>query len=504
MSGGTPDVDPWLGKTIGGRYVLRRRIGRGGMGVVYEADHAALDRRVAIKLIAAAETNDAYLIRFRREAKLASRITHEHVVHVYDVGIEDGADYIVMELVEGRDLGRELEGGPLSIARTIAIARQLLHGLHAIHEGGIVHRDFVKLMDFGIARSLGDASLTVTGRVVGTPNFMSPEQLRGQTVDHRTDLYAVGVTLFAMLAGRLPFEGNTAHLAGQHVFSAPPSLAKLRPEAPAALVAAVDRAHAKAPEDRFPDALAFAAALDAEPLAVATPPAAAATPEVTTLVARPRGAGARTILVGGAIGAIAVTLAAIAYVRLARDDDASGPAVVAHAPRVPVDAAPATIVDAVIDATTAAPGPDRPIAPTPSTPDPRPRPPSDDPERCQCIPTNAPDILALCQTKGPSLCRCDTSAGASLCPVQVDDVHHECPDGSYRTYHLPGRADDPCSGYPVSRSDKPLAENTSGHLECDVCAGAALTSFRGHSGDRCSGFYWRTGEPKTGTLAHCE
>ncbi|MBL0213973.1 MAG: protein kinase [Myxococcales bacterium] len=550
-----PEADPWIGKTIEGRYVIRRRIGRGGMGVVYEAEHAALDRRVAIKVIAAKEAPEAYLTRFRREAKLASRITHEHLVHIYDVGtdLESSSEFIVMEYVEGRDLGKELDGGRLSIARTIAIARQLLQGLHAIHEGGVIHRDikptnvmltarsgdrdYVKLMDFGIARAIDDVSLTATGHVVGTPNFMSPEQLRGQEVDHRTDLYAVGVTMFAMIAGKLPFEGNTAMLAGQHVFQPPPSLAKLRPETPPALIAAVERALAKAPADRFADALAFAKALEPEAMvapaaAPASAPAAVDSREVATVSSRPPArAPARRLLLLGGLAVAAATAGVIWYVQRPTADAPPTPIGSAAPPIVrpaQVDAAVTAVVtpgvppvDAAPDATTTSAGPDTPIDPQDGgkPPDKRPPPVGGGSDLlCHCLPTNAADQFPLCPQKGTSLCRCDTNDGASLCPTKlvikkvcsgsepIDCAPNGvvCTDKEYAKYHLPGRADEPCSGFAVPRWGEPNPNRVTGHLECDVCPGVPLDRFPGREGEPCGGFYWRTGEPKSGTLAHCK
>ncbi len=551
-----PEHDPWIGKTIEGRYVVRRRIGRGGMGVVYEAEHAALDRRVAIKVIAAKEAPEAYLTRFRREAKLASRITHEHLVHIYDVGtdLESSSEFIVMEYVEGRDLGKELDGGPLSIARTIAITRQLLQGLHAIHEGGVIHRDikptnvmltarsgdrdYVKLMDFGIARAIDDVSLTATGHVVGTPNFMSPEQLRGQEVDHRTDLYAVGVTMFAMIAGKLPFEGNTAMLAGQHVFQPPPSLAKLRPETPPALVAAVERALAKAPADRFADARAFANALEPEAMAApvamnagAPAPAGVDSRELATVSSRPPARSrARWALLAAALVATAATAGVIWYVQRPTPETSRPPAGSATPPSVrtaQVDAAvtavvtPSVLADAGSDATMTGAGPDTPIDlhDGGKPPDKRPVPAGGASDLlCHCLPTNAADQFPLCPQKGTSLCRCDTADGASLCPTRlvikkvcsgsepIDCAPNGvvCGDKLYTKYHLPGRADEACSGFGVPRWGEPDPNRVTGHLECDVCPGVPLDRFPGREGEPCGGFYWRTGEPKSGTLAHCK
>ncbi len=534
------DVDPWIGRTIDGRYKITRRIGRGGMALVYEAQHAALDRRVAIKLIAAPEPTDVFLTRFRREAKLASRISHEHIVHIYDVGIDEESrlDYIVMELVEGRDLGKELGVGPLSIERTIRIARQLLDGLHAIHEGGIVHRDikpanvmlttrsgdrdFVKLMDFGIARAYGDATLTVTGHVIGTPAFMAPEQLRGQEVDRRTDLYAFGVTLFAMVAGELPFDGNTAMLAGAHVFQPPPSLAKLRPETPPALIAAIERALAKAPADRFADAMELARALERRDLPSRAP--ATAQPSVVTVAERPRAkqpsrVRSRVPLLLGGVAAAAVIGAAIWYLQRPAGTVAPAPTTTAViAPplppvNVPDAAAPPPI--AANDAPAGA-GPETPIEPRQlgkPTGQPAKRVAGGPAQWCQCTPSNAPDVSALCPTLGPSLCRCDTAGGRSLCPSKavIDPSCYDCganfvvcPDALYATYHLPGRVDEPCKGWMVTQSGDPDETRYNGHLQCDVCPDVNLGRFKGHAGEPCSGFYWRTGEAKTGTLAHCE
>jgi len=536
------DDDPLIGKTIEGRYVLRRLVGRGGMGVVYEAEHAALDRRVAIKLIAAKQASEDFLTRFRREAKLASRISHEHLVHVYDVGTdaETGADFLVMEYAPGRDLGKELAAGPMGFARAISIARQLLEALHAIHEGDIIHRDikptnvmlttrsgerdFVKLMDFGIARAIGDASLTMTGHVMGTPSYMSPEQLRGQVLDRRSDLYAVGVTLFAMIAGRLPFEGNTALLAGQHVFEPPPSLAKLRPGTPPALIAAVERALAKSPADRFPDALAFVRALDGETPPIAetqSPPTANERPPriLPTANERPPRRRSRAPRIAIVLAAAAV-LGAILWFAL-RSPATHAPAetpVLSPRP-VAIDAGVVEVViaaDAGLDAATVDPP-----AKT-SAPDKRPKPSvaGGPPLACQCIPTNAPDIIGLCATRGPSLCRCDAADGTSLCPTTAENrlrcsdaaktdcvlVSVVCPDAQYAAYHRPGRVDEPCSGFLVPRWGwgDPDPTRQQGHLECDVCAGAKLDAFRGHDGEACTGFYWRTGESKSGKLAHCQ
>ncbi|MBA3462008.1 MAG: serine/threonine protein kinase [Deltaproteobacteria bacterium] len=524
--------DSWVGKTIDGRYVLRRRIGKGGMGVVYEAEHAALERRVAIKLIAAAEATDGYLERFRREAKLASRITHEHLVHIYDIGSDrdTGADYIAMEYVDGHDLGKELKAGPLGIPRAVAITKQLLKGLQAIHSGGIIHRDikpgnvmlttrngerdFVKLMDFGIARALGDASLTMTGHVMGTPSFMAPEQVRGQEVDHRTDLYAVGVTLFAMVAGKLPFEGDTAMLAGAHVFQPPPSLATVRPDTPRAIVVAVERALAKAPSDRFADARDFAAALDAPP-----PHARDA---VETVAARPprRERRSRAPWIAAVLVSCAAIAGAIAYTQrpTAKRDEV----IATSPPPAPPAPAPAPVIDAAIDvdATIDLVEPAVPNAPPPakgSVAKPVAAASNRPVQFCQCQPTNAPDVYGLCASAGRPVCRCDAN-GRSLCPSPLvnqgacdrykdggcQKLLVECPDKRYAEFHVPGTQGAACSGYEVPLFEaRGSPDPIRGTLNCDVCPGTRLDSFRGQPGDPCTGYYWRTGEQKTGKLAHC-
>jgi serine/threonine-protein kinase len=273
-----------IGRTIDGRYLVRRLIGHGGMGAVYEAEHIGLDRTVAIKFLLGDTTDRDMLARFRQEARTASRVVHDHVVQIYDVGQDEtGLDFIAMEYLEGTDLRAVIEAGALAPARAVKIMQQLLAGLHAIHQSGILHRDvkpanvllverdgdpdFVKLTDFGIAKP-ADASapqLTDTGKVVGTPQYMAPEQLTGDGSDHRADLYAAGLTLYEMLAGTAPFVSSaSAQLIAMQLTQAPPSLAVAVPGLPPALIAAVDRALAKDPDKRWADAPAFAAALTGE------------------------------------------------------------------------------------------------------------------------------------------------------------------------------------------------------------------------------------------------
>nr|MDQ3298558.1 serine/threonine protein kinase [Myxococcota bacterium] len=258
-----PGDDPYLGRTIDGRYAIHRLLGRGGMGAVYEARHIALDRRVAVKFLLSDAARPDDIERFRREARAASRIDHENVVRIFDTGTDQDVCYIAMELVDGLDLRKLIaEAGRLEPARATELTRQLLAGLEAIHDAGIVHRDIkpgnlvvtriagrevLKIMDFGISKTR-EPGLTAIGSAIGTPEFMAPEQRTGQDVDHRADLYAAGLTLHVMLTGSLPGEAPT--VAHQTPDQVPPELAPV-----------TARALARLPAARFSSAREFAAAL---------------------------------------------------------------------------------------------------------------------------------------------------------------------------------------------------------------------------------------------------
>ena len=281
-----PAIDPLIGTVIGGRYQLIRRIGKGGMGLVYEADHLGIGKRVAVKLLLDKYSDDPEVVaRFEREARTASAIGDEHIVEVFDAGVtEDGRSYLVMELLIGLSLADVAEAtGPMPAARAVPIVRQVLRGLAAAHAKGIVHRDMkpenvfllqkpdrhdvVKIMDFGISKFLQDREskvrLTATGAVIGTPVYMAPEQAMGTgEIDARVDLYAVGVMLYELLAGRPPFQAPTyIALVTQHLQMPPPPLQMARPDLPTALVVAVHKALEKDPRDRFASAAEMAAAL---------------------------------------------------------------------------------------------------------------------------------------------------------------------------------------------------------------------------------------------------
>ncbi|MBE7454932.1 MAG: serine/threonine protein kinase, partial [Kofleriaceae bacterium] len=219
------------GTVIGQKFWIERELGQGGMGVVVAATHLQLGQRVALKFLRPEATRDpAQVARFQREARAVARLRSEHVCRVLDVGSERGVPYIVMEHLEGRDLGTALEkGGPVPVAQAVDHVVQACLALAEAHAAGIVHRDLkpsnlfltrrpegtplVKVMDFGIAKlhDSGDSkpALTQQGSVFGTPRYMSPEQVRGQTVDARSDLYALGLILYEMVCGRHPFEAVT-------------------------------------------------------------------------------------------------------------------------------------------------------------------------------------------------------------------------------------------------------------------------------------------------------
>jgi serine/threonine-protein kinase len=265
---------------LAGRYELGQKLGSGGMATVYEAHDKLLDRPVAVKLLRSdALSEHTARQRFSAEARATASLTHPHAVAVYDVNSGDEQPFIVMELVRGRTLEDVLnDTGRLDDAQAIAVGSQVLTALHAAHRRGLVHRDVkpanillpdgvvptrpdelpgVKLADFGIAKAVTDATvgLTRVGQVIGTPKYLSPEQVKGERATPQSDLYATGVVLYEMLAGRPPFERDSAlGLALAHREDEPPPLSDLRPDLNPALVAVVHRALSKDPADRPADA----------------------------------------------------------------------------------------------------------------------------------------------------------------------------------------------------------------------------------------------------------
>ena len=264
-------------RLLAGRYVLERLLGRGGMAMVYAGRDRRLDRQVAVKVVPVAVTEPVGRARFVREARSAAGLCHPNAVAVFDAGEADGYLYIVMELVEGRSLANVLaEAEPLEPSQATAIAASVLAALGQAHAAGIVHRDVkpsnimvsyggtVKLLDFGIARRLDDLAgeVTAAGEIVGTPTYLAPEQIEGRPTSPATDVYAVGVVLFEMLAGVAPFNGDSpVATALAHTTAPVPDVRSLRPDVPDWLAVAIGKAMAKDPADRFADAAEMQAAL---------------------------------------------------------------------------------------------------------------------------------------------------------------------------------------------------------------------------------------------------
>lgn len=265
-----------IGKTLNNRYKLVSLIGEGGMARVYEAEDLLLGRKVAIKVLREQFASDpGFLARFQREAKAAAGLSHPNIVGIYDVGSEGSIQYIVMELVRGLTL-KELvqQDGPLSSARIIDLGRQICDALEYAHEQGLVHRDVknhnilmgrdgrAKIADFGIATALGESSLTQSGFIVGSAQYLSPEQAKGQPATPLSDLYSAGVVLYEMATGRLPFEGETpVAVALKQVQEKPVPPRQMNPRIPESLQGVILRAMSKDPTARFPSGKAMAAAL---------------------------------------------------------------------------------------------------------------------------------------------------------------------------------------------------------------------------------------------------
>ncbi len=306
--------DSLIDTLFDGRYRIQRKLGAGGMADVYLAEDQELGRRVAIKILNGRHANDAQFIeRFRREAKNAAALNHPNIVSIYDRGNAEDTYYIAMEFLDGRTL-KELivsrGAAPINVA--IEYARQILSALRFAHRHGIVHRDIkphnvlvdaegrVKVTDFGIARA-GTSQMTETGSIVGTAQYLSPEQARGGEVDPRSDLYSLGVVLYELLTGKTPFDGETpVEIAMKHLSTAPKPPSKLRPEIPPELDKVVLRALAKNPDERYQSADEMEADLErvarGAPVSAATAatqilpaaPIVASDPTSATMIAPPR------------------------------------------------------------------------------------------------------------------------------------------------------------------------------------------------------------------------
>ncbi len=306
------DLLPKFQEVLRGRYAIQRELGRGGMAIVYLANDLRHDRTVAIKLLQPEITSSLTAERFLREIRITARLQHPNILGLFDSGAEAGFCYYVMPFVEGNTLrDRMEEGGQLPIPEAIAIAGDLCAALAYAHSRSVVHRDIkpenvlfsagkAVLADFGLARALseGQRSITVAGMSLGTPAYMSPEQAQGlETIDHRSDIYALGCVLFELVAGRPPFFGAAVgRVIQQHVQTPPPPLRQFRAEVPEHLETVVHRALAKNPDDRFQAAEEMLAGLrETRVEARSAPPAASLT-----------GTDRRLVLMLGGIALVAV------------------------------------------------------------------------------------------------------------------------------------------------------------------------------------------------------
>jgi hypothetical protein len=332
-------------RRLSGRYELGEVIGRGGMGTVYRATDLVLDRTVAVKILpeALAEEDPRHIARFEREARAAASLSNPSVVAIYDTGADEATRFIVMECVTGRSLSQVLrDDAPLEPARAAKIVSRVADALSAAHAAGIVHRDVkpgnvmlrgdgaVKVLDFGLARSLDGSALTQTAAVLGTASYMSPEQALGQRADERSDIYSLGCLLYALLTGRPPFTGEApAAVLHQHVNSEPRPPSALNRGISPALDAIVMQMLAKSPAERPQDAadvrdrLAPAPTPSAGKAADTSPVTMPTAPVERTSSTRVPGVGAQR---GAAAGLAGAALLVIAIVALGSGGGGSGKA----------------------------------------------------------------------------------------------------------------------------------------------------------------------------------
>lgn len=318
------------GEVFAGRYQVIEELGRGGMGRVYKVFDLEVQERIALKIIAPEiEAEERVLARFRQELKLARQVTHKNVCRVFDIGEAKGRVYITMEYCPGDTLrGILAKTGELSLKAAVDYARQILEGLAEAHRLGIVHRDLkprnlivdedhrLRIMDFGIARPVGGRPQTKENVIVGTPDYMAPEQVDGAGVDARTDIYALGIIIYEMVTGRPPFEGDsTMALAYKQKNEAPRPPVQHNPLVPAALNALILKCLEKDPSRRYQDAAAVLADLDRISEGLAATGASRSLRPRTRTGGRPRPAGRTRLVLGGAAALLALVIGAVFLTR---------------------------------------------------------------------------------------------------------------------------------------------------------------------------------------------
>ena len=268
-----PMADPRVGTTVAGRYVIESVVGEGGMATVYRARHKLVDRPCAVKVMNPALSRDKVVReRFRREAKAAQKLAHPNIIEIFDHGdTEDGTSFLVMELLQGQSLAELIAKGAIPLPRALPLMVQMSRALARAHDFEVVHRDLkpenmfvgvapdgadvIKLLDFGIARSMQDARLTGVGEVFGTPQYMAPERITSIDAGPPADLYALGIIFFEMLTTKLPFDApDIPTFFVKHMKEAPPKVRTLAPEVPESLELLIDRMLAKDPKQRPVDA----------------------------------------------------------------------------------------------------------------------------------------------------------------------------------------------------------------------------------------------------------
>jgi serine/threonine-protein kinase len=349
-----------------GKYELRRQIGRGAMGVVYEAFDTVIERRVALKMLRTevfpAEQLPEVRARLKREAHSAGKLSHPNIVTIFDYGEHDGTPYIVMDFMEGEELSKSLDGGArLGLGTVLRIMEQLLAALGYAHDNGVVHRDVkpsnmfvlrdgsLKVVDFGLAR-VESSNLTETGAVLGTPAYMSPEQFLGIPVDARSDIFSAGVILYQLLTGDRPFTGSPTTIMQKVLRQDPIEPSALNPTLSHAWDTIVKRALAKKPDDRLQSARHFAEwvrlAFEGKPLPANAAIADADTtirmqsPDSTVRIAPPPVTRRKTHFAATAAAVAVVVVVAGVAALLYRRGEAPAPPVAASVPVKPVPAAP--------------------------------------------------------------------------------------------------------------------------------------------------------------------